>query len=291
MFCAISSYNAHVTYAQNPRPTKRRRFEADGFKKPENAIKPRIHVPAFKSAFPDELESRPSPRTANTSNHKMAKLPHRPDFPQTPTKVRSRSTLKANTPATRNVPSLRPPVPESPARSVKTLAPPPAPVPIHPPNDKAKLKSFLASLKPHVDSPARRKIPVPPPPIPQPQTPRKQALKPLKPPSSAILPSAAASSSTSLENARPISKTRIAHFVDPMSESGPTELFALALKGQDADQGGHEVVWITREEKELGRGLVVSPEKAGKGKGRIGGKYIRYVLQHLRHTITADLGL
>lgn len=55
-----------------------------------------------------------------------------------------------------------------------------------------------------------------------------------------------------------------------MTESGSTDLFSLALKARGED----DVVWVSPEERELGRGLLVSPEKATKGKG---GKYIRCV--------------
>lgn len=72
-----------------------------------------------------------------------------------------------------------------------------------------------------------------------------------------------------------ISTTRVALATDPRTESGSSELFSLFLRHQNQNLGGK--VYGDSVERELGRGLEVSPEKAKAGReGR--GRFVRCVL-------------
>lgn len=74
-----------------------------------------------------------------------------------------------------------------------------------------------------------------------------------------------------------ISDTRIARAINPMSGDGSSELFSITLEAMEKERNAKgDLVWASREEKELARGLVVSPEKVKRTKGKGGGmKYIR----------------
>ncbi|THH20469.1 hypothetical protein EUX98_g8577 [Antrodiella citrinella] len=204
------------------------------------------------------------------SNHVRPCIPllKPPDFGLMSSTTTPRSVgLSANSPATKTVRSGRldahPIIAEPPVQSVQQqmrLRPPPPPPAL--PATPAKSKSTLVSLTaPSRNSPVKRPR-IPPMPLVSDKTRPATPLRALQPPPPPVTPARL------LHDMKPISETHIAQSVNPMSEGGSTDLFSLALKAKGED----DIIWVSPEERELGRGLVVSPEKATKGKG---GKYIR----------------
>ncbi|KAH8091847.1 hypothetical protein BXZ70DRAFT_952611 [Cristinia sonorae] len=241
---------------ENSRPTKRPRHEPDGFASPTKPTQP-VRLPAFTSGFdPGSDQPTSKPTTSRRSS------PKRPRSIQQPS---SRSS-PANRPVKKLVAPLHPFVPDvdSPltAPSTPRRPPPHPPVPFH-------------RIRPH-ETPQRKKPVKREPPVslktirhlalPDPQPSRE--LQPCKP------PPVPAAKPLPVQRAQPISKTRVAQNMNPMSEDGASELFALALQGKTVEDVDLDVVWVTREEKELARGLIVSPEKAAKARGKGSSKYI-----------------
>ncbi|KAH8078433.1 hypothetical protein BXZ70DRAFT_961770 [Cristinia sonorae] len=236
------------------RPTKRPRLEPDGFASPTKLTQP-VRLPAFTSGF-DSGSDQPASKPTNSRRSS-------PKRPQSIEQLPPRSS-SANRPVKRLVAPLRPFVPDvdhPPAAPSTPHRPPPRPpVPFH---------RVLPPETPQRKTPVKREPPVSLKtirhlPLPDPQPSRElQSCKP---------PPAPAAKPASVQKAQPISKTRVAQNMNPMSEDGASELFALALQGKTADVD-LDVVWVTREEKELARGLIVSPEKAAKARGKGGSKY------------------
>ncbi|KAI0799846.1 hypothetical protein BC629DRAFT_202171 [Irpex lacteus] len=105
-------------------------------------------------------------------------------------------------------------------------------------------------------------------------TTRKPSNVPLKPvpiPPPLPLPRPHTSSQSKMKT---ISTTRVALATDPRTESGSSELFSLFLRHQGGGGGGKGGVGVYGDavDRELGRGLEVSPEK-GRREGR--GRFVR----------------
>lgn len=103
-----------------------------------------------------------------------------------------------------------------------------------------------------------------------PTTTRKPSNVPLKPvPVPPALPRLQITNTTP-SKMKTISTTRVALATDPRTESGSSELFSLFLRQQNQGSGGKGAgVYGDVVERELGRGLEVSPEKVRReGRGR-----------------------
>ena len=72
---------------------------------------------------------------------------------------------------------------------------------------------------------------------------------------------------------KPVSATTIAQHFDPHSESGPIELLALTLRAIYDDGEGY----LNWEERELQRGLALSPRKEPTGRARTTRRFASYV--------------
>ncbi|TCD67221.1 hypothetical protein EIP91_000350 [Steccherinum ochraceum] len=265
---------------EDPRPAKRPRLE--------KRTTSTVVAPAFHSAFdvpqekskpraPPKFDFSVAPASASASKPKARSLkilrpPPLPSAqPRTPTKAQRpvrdaalRSDL-SSTSASSSTPHRGIAI-DSPKRRVLSI--PVAPLtqsPAKAGTSKPTPKRTFASLRPPVPvaSPVKRHAPPPPPaPLPSGST---TPMKPMKPPSL----SATTDGKSKPRNA--ISETNLAKRMNPLNDDGGTALLELSLMDKTKDQ---EVMWVNREEKELWRGLIVSPEKAGKGKRKGEGKYV-----------------
>jgi hypothetical protein len=142
---------------------------------------------------------------------------------------------------------------------LRQLAPPPPPAPV------ASSSKLIAPFKPLV-----------PPPPPAPTAPASSSklptpLKPLVPP-----PHPASATPSSDQTLRTISTTLIARATDLFTDNGVSELASIFLHDQHPD-----IQFPSTDDVDERRGIMMSPEKTGKGKE----KFVRCVYSSIVSTL------
>lgn len=257
------------------RPSKKPRLQGpDGFQKskPTSRYKAPESITKFVSAFDSPVKSTAPPKSPAKEKPVSVAIHDQPrnpfvdfDIPREPEAGPSKpSVLKRHYPpraakADKALPPLKvlkPPV----------FLPPPQTSKIEPSNKTvgASLTSFQPALKPPPPPPSEkpRSILKPPPlPIP-PSTKPSVPLKPLAPP-----PFPEHRPASPKKPMKTILTTRVAQATDPTKEGSGAELLSLFLQ-----QHGHGFTSST--DRELQRGVMVSPDKRSRGKDP---KFVRYV--------------
>ncbi|KAJ7467167.1 hypothetical protein FB451DRAFT_1260307 [Mycena latifolia] len=229
----------HGPHSETPRKKPRLMIAPDGFSKAPTKSTTRASAPKFTSAF--DIAPAPTP----------VKRPSRPGEVQRASKfvdsdVPNSATRKPN----RAVRALKPPVPlfNSGPTPVTHSAPAPRlpPLPIFPPpvSKHAALRQLAPPPAPSAPVASSSKLTTP--------------LKPLAPPPRPA-PATASSSDPTL---RTISTTLIARATDLFTDNGASELASIFLHDQHPDIQFQS----TPDDVDERRGIMMSPEKGGKGK-------------------------
>ncbi|KIJ60447.1 hypothetical protein HYDPIDRAFT_117154 [Hydnomerulius pinastri MD-312] len=260
------------------RPAKKPRLQGpEGFQKPKSTYKPPESVRKFVSAFdspkpevPSTSPAKPPVRVSRT-NHERPQNPFvrmdvskEPEPQPEPGPSRAPVSKRQLKPVSFAHPPRAPKNDGKPV-SLKVLKPPvfanpaaPPPVPVCKPPDKmtTSVLALQPVLKPPSTTSEKPRSILKPPPMPIASSSKHTApLKPLAPPPP--LPSRRPSSPQ--KNMKTILTTSIAQATDPTKEGAGAELLSLFLQ-----QHGHNFTSST--ERELQRGVMMSPDKRSRGK-------------------------
>ena len=253
------------------RPAKKPRLQGpDGFQKskPTTRYKPPGSITHFVSAF-DNPAKPTAPKKISLVTHDRPRNPFVDfDVPSTPEAGPSKPSVPQR--QSRQSTAAHPPraaKADKPLPPLKLLKPPvflapPAAPPQTTKGPGASLSSLQPTLKlPPASSEKPRSI-LKPPPVPIPSTKPSVPLKPLAPPP---LPEHRPTSPK--KPLKTILTTNVAQATDPTKEGTGAELLSLFLQ-----QHGHNFTSST--DRELQRGVMVSPDKRSRGKDP---KFVRYV--------------
>ncbi|KAJ6538897.1 hypothetical protein DFH09DRAFT_1368792 [Mycena vulgaris] len=231
----------HDSHSETPKKRARLMISPDGFSKPTTKPTIKSSVPKFTSAF----DTPPAPPPPHIKRPLKADEVHRPSkFVESDVA----NVAKPN----RTMRALKPPVPlfSSGSKPATNSVPAPClpPLPIFPPpvSKNAALRQLA------------------PPPAPAPSAPVASSSKlttTLKPLAAPPHP-APATSSSSDRSLRTISTTLIARATDLFTDNGASELASIFLHDQHPDIQFQS----TPEDVDESRGIMMSPEKGGKGK-------------------------
>ncbi|KAJ6498797.1 hypothetical protein C8R45DRAFT_980002 [Mycena sanguinolenta] len=245
----MSKRNAgNELHTETPKKRPRLMGPADGFSKSSTKPASKSATPKFESAF----DTPPAPIKQSLKISRPEKGPKFVD-----SDARTVVASAGPKPVFR---ALKPPVPlfNSESKPSATLPVPAPPQPIFPPPVSKGAALRQLSVPAPVMPPSKLLKPLvpPPPPAPSGSVASSSTLKPLVPP-----PAPASNAPPSDRNLRTISTTLIARATDLFTDNGASELASILLHDQHPD-----IEFPSTDDVEERRGIMMSPEKSGKGK-------------------------